>query len=215
MRVAGFGLGVVVCALYGISGQVVVLVNPFVRLGLREEVGYRPLGGCGRRRLWEGSVGHVQEGFEDGTSKPWVSRTKEMKVGSSTESATRRAIRLAWVAFVVQAVAVTFHQTWHAVGFDEPPSEIAHYLLLHFPLHLGVVLLGVAAVWLALGKRSSLALFLLVAGAVIQHAGIVVDTAAVFAEAPHGAAALLFVAGGSSALVAAAVRRRSQPPEAA
>lgn len=128
------------------------------------------LGGAGR------------EDFEDGTSKPLGEPAKEMKVGSSTGSATRRAIRLVWVAFAVQAVAVTFHRTWHAVAFDEPPNEVGHYLLLHGPLHLGVILLGVAAL---------------------------------FAEAPHGAAALLFIAGGTSALAAADLRRRSRAQEAA
>lgn len=118
------------------------------------------------------------------------------------------AVRLAWAAFVVQAVAVGFHQTWHMIGFAEPPSDIGHYLLLHFPLHVGVVMLGAAAVWLARRTGFTLALGLLVVGTAVQHAGAGVDVMAVFGDAPHGAAAVLLIVGGGLALSAAALRGR-------
>lgn len=118
------------------------------------------------------------------------------------------AIRLAWAAFIVQAVALGFHQSWHAVGFAEPPGEVGHYLLLHFPLHLGVVLLGVAAAWLtARATTSSLPLALLAAGAMAQHAGVVADVLAVFGTASHTPGAALLAGGGLVALTAPAVRR--------
>ncbi len=118
------------------------------------------------------------------------------------------AVRLAWAAFGVQAVAVGFHQSWHAVGFAEPASEIGHYLLLHFPLHLGVVLLAAAAVWLlARTAAPSLPLALLATGALVQHSGLVADALAVFGDASHTPGAALLVAGGVLALAAPAVRR--------
>lgn len=126
-------------------------------------------------------------------------------------SETHRAVRLAWAAFVVQALAVGFHQTWHMLGFAEPPSELGHYLLLHLPLHVGVVMLGAAVVWLTRRSRLSLALGLVAVGAVVQHAGIGTDIAAVFAAAPHGAAAVLFIVGGALALAAAALSRQPAP----
>ena len=124
-------------------------------------------------------------------------------------SGTPPGIRLAWAAFVVQCLAVGFHQAWHATGFAEPPSDAGHYLLLHFPLHLGVAMLAVAAVWLLRSNRLTAALGLFVGGAAVQVVGIAFDAAAVFASASHGIAAILFVAGGGLALAAAALRRRT------
>lgn len=118
------------------------------------------------------------------------------------------AIRLAWAAFIVQAVAVGFHQTWHAIGFAEPPGAVGHYLLLHFPLHVGVVLLAAAAVWLlARATAPSLPLALLAAGALVQHSGLVADVLAVFGDASHTPGAALLAGGGALALAAPAVRR--------
>lgn len=119
------------------------------------------------------------------------------------------AIRLAWAAFGVQAVAVGFHQAWHLVGFAEPPSDAGHYLLLHFPLHLGVVLLGAAAVWMAVRTTAPrpLPLVLVAAGALVQHGGIVADALAVFGDTPHAVGAALLAGGGLLALTAPAARR--------
>lgn len=128
----------------------------------------------------------------------------------------RPAVRLAWAAFVVQAVAVGFHQVWHAIGFAEPPSDLGHYLLLHFPLHLGVVLLGAAAAWLtarALTARTdglSLPLVLLAAGALVQHGGLITDVLAVFGDLPHTPGAALLAGGGLLALAAPVVRRAQE-----
>lgn len=118
------------------------------------------------------------------------------------------AVRLAWVAFVVQAAAAGFHQSWHAIGFADPPSDIGHYLLLHFPLHLGVVLLVAAAAWMTLGSAPlSLPLVLLTAGAMVQLGGVVADVLAVFGTASHAPGAALLAGGGLLALTAPVVRR--------
>lgn len=120
----------------------------------------------------------------------------------------RPAIRLAWAAFIVQALAVGFHQAWHAVGFAEPPSDVGHYLLLHFPLHLGVVLLAAAVAWLVTRTTAlTLPLALLAAGALVQHVGVVADVLAVFGTASHAPGAALLAGGGLLALTAPAVRR--------
>lgn len=122
------------------------------------------------------------------------------------------AIRLAWAAFVVQVGAVGFHQSWHAVGFSEPPGDVGHYLLLHFPLHLGVVLLAAATVWLTARTTAlPLPLTLLAAGTLVQHVGLVADVLAVFGNMSHAPGAALLAGGGLLALTAPAARRAQQP----
>lgn len=121
------------------------------------------------------------------------------------------AVRLARAAFIVQAAAVGFHQSWHAIGFAEPPSDVGHYLLLHFPLHLGVVLLVAAAVWLTRRTAAlSLPLVLLAAGALVQLGGVLADVLAVFGDTSHTPGAALLAGGGLLALTAPAVRWAQQ-----
>jgi hypothetical protein len=128
------------------------------------------------------------------------------------------ALRLARLAFLVQMVALATHQGWHAVGRLEPETAWVHYLLLHAPLHVGVVILALATRRLWATARPSLPLGVLVAGVVTQFAGAGVDVWAVFGRGPHVTAAVLLASGGGLALLAAGLhrlRRRARPAEAA
>jgi hypothetical protein len=118
---------------------------------------------------------------------------------------TQQAIRLAWAAAAVQVGAVALHLGWHGAGGAEPTAPVVHFALLHLPLHLGVVLLGVAVVGLHRRVRPTLPLALLTVAVIVQGVGVVVDIAAVAGGGERHLAARVLAGGGVLALLAAAI----------
>jgi hypothetical protein len=130
-------------------------------------------------------------------------------------SPQEKATRLGWLGAAIQIGGVSFHLVWHSLGVADPASALAHYLLLHLPQHLGVVILLTAAGWLLMRADMSLPLGLLLLGVVAQAVGLVVDVLAVNGVASHSVAAALLASGGLMALAAAALPRalRGLPPQ--